>query len=102
MLKRNLLFVSAMAVIVAVAWAQQQEAKHVPAKPTSAASGEEMFNSYCAVCHGKDGTGGRASGPGAEDAASRPYHFGPEERREIFLKPCFRRHSGRHHAFRAW
>lgn len=36
--------------------------KHVPARPTSAASGKEMFASYCAVCHGRDGKGG---GPAA-------------------------------------
>jgi mono/diheme cytochrome c family protein len=36
--------------------------KHVPVKPTSAASGQEMFKSYCAVCHGTDGKGG---GPAA-------------------------------------
>jgi mono/diheme cytochrome c family protein len=31
--------------------------KHVPVKPTSPASGEEMYVNYCAVCHGKDGRG---------------------------------------------
>lgn len=36
--------------------------KHVPVKQTSAASGEEMYLNYCAVCHGKDGKGG---GPAA-------------------------------------
>jgi len=36
--------------------------KHVPVKPTSAASGEEMYITYCAVCHGKDGKG---DGPAA-------------------------------------
>ena len=45
--------------------AQEQPAKtikHVPIKPTSAASGQEMYQSYCAVCHGTDGKGG---GPAA-------------------------------------
>lgn len=36
--------------------------KHVPVKNTSAASGKEMYVSYCAVCHGTDGKGG---GPAA-------------------------------------
>jgi len=42
---------------------QQKEIKHVPAKPISPASGQEMYTAYCAVCHGKDGRGG---GPAAE------------------------------------
>ena len=36
--------------------------QHVPVKQTSAASGKEMYNTYCAVCHGTDGKGG---GPAA-------------------------------------
>ncbi len=43
-------------------WAQEKTIKHVTAKPTSAASGKEMFTSYCASCHGTDGKGG---GPAA-------------------------------------
>ena len=31
---------------------------HVPVKQTSAASGKEMYTTYCAVCHGTDGKGG--------------------------------------------
>jgi len=42
---------------------QQQQIKRIPAKPTSPASGQEMYTSYCAVCHGTDGRGG---GPAAE------------------------------------
>ena len=52
--------------IAMLAGAQEQAqkvVKHVPVKPTSAASGEQMFNTYCAVCHGKDGKG---NGPAAE------------------------------------
>lgn len=36
--------------------------QHVPIKRTSSASGKEMYTSYCAVCHGKDGKG---DGPAA-------------------------------------
>lgn len=59
------------AVIVAVAMlamaqqpapSQEKEIKHVPVKQTNASSGKEMFNSYCAVCHGVDGKG---AGPAA-------------------------------------
>lgn len=44
------------------AWTQDKVVKHVPVKPTSAASGKEMFTSYCATCHGTDGKG---NGPAA-------------------------------------
>jgi mono/diheme cytochrome c family protein len=59
----------AVFALLAVAQQAQQTApgtekviKHVPVKPTNAASGEEMYVNYCAVCHGKDGKGG---GPAA-------------------------------------
>jgi mono/diheme cytochrome c family protein len=43
--------------------------KHVPVKPTSAASGQEMYETYCAVCHGKDLKG---AGPAAEALKTAP------------------------------
>ncbi len=43
--------------------------KHSPAAPTSAASGKEMFNSYCASCHGTDAKG---NGPAAAALKSTP------------------------------
>ena len=42
---------------------QQTQIKHVPVRPTSPASAQEMYTAYCAVCHGKDGKG---NGPAAE------------------------------------
>jgi mono/diheme cytochrome c family protein len=39
-----------------------QTIKTVPPTPTSPTSGKEMFNEYCAVCHGQDAKGG---GPAA-------------------------------------
>src|ERR1035437_2734444 len=47
----------------AVGESQQREIKYAPVKPTSPASGQEMYTTYCAVCHGKDGKG---NGPAAE------------------------------------
>jgi len=40
----------------------EKEIKHVPIKSTSPASGVDMYQTYCAVCHGKDG---RGEGPAA-------------------------------------
>jgi len=40
----------------------QKVIEHVPIKSTSAASGKEMYTTYCAVCHGTEGKGG---GPAA-------------------------------------
>lgn len=47
------------------AWGEspQKEIKYVPVKPTSPASGQEMYTAYCAVCHGREGLG---NGPAAE------------------------------------
>ena len=42
----------------------QKTIKKAPIPVTSVASGEEMFNTYCAVCHGKDGKG---DGPAASE-----------------------------------
>jgi len=42
--------------------AQKKEVKKQPVKMTSAASGGEMFASYCAPCHGRSGKG---DGPAA-------------------------------------
>jgi len=56
----------AVIALVTMTWAQdstKREIKHVPIKPTSAASGQQMYRAYCAVCHGIDGKG---KGPAAE------------------------------------
>ena len=48
----------------ALTTAQQSQSaiKKGPIQKTSAPSGEDMFNTYCAVCHGKDAKG---NGPAA-------------------------------------
>jgi mono/diheme cytochrome c family protein len=43
--------------------------KKEPIPVTSGASGEEMFNTYCAVCHGK---GGKGDGPAASEFKTVP------------------------------
>ena len=46
--------------------AQDQSAptvKHVPITKASPTSGKEMFNTYCAVCHGKDAKGDGPAAP---------------------------------------
>src|SRR5437870_5993604 len=70
MFKRNMLLLAAVLIgFVVFGIAQQKEIKHVPVKPTSAASGPEMYNTYCAVCHGRDG---RGAGPAAEALKAAP------------------------------
>jgi mono/diheme cytochrome c family protein len=46
-----------------------QEIKKVPIQPTPATSGKEMYNQYCAVCHG---TGGKGDGPAADALKKKP------------------------------
>jgi len=75
---RLMKFISLVLVVVtisALAVAQQApaqtspEVKHVPITSTPSNSGKEMFNSYCAVCHGTDGKG---AGPAASAMKTPP------------------------------
>jgi len=67
--------VVALAMLFAVAIAQQaapsqgKVVKHVPIRNTPSNSGNEMYNNYCAVCHGTDGKGG---GPAAAALKTPP------------------------------
>lgn len=45
-----------------VGFAQEKQIKEEPIKHTSPASGQQMFQAYCAVCHGNTGEG---NGPAA-------------------------------------
>ena len=68
-------FVIILVTISAFAVAQQAPAqsgptvKHVPITSAPSNSGKEMFNSYCAVCHGKDAKG---NGPAASAMKTSP------------------------------
>jgi mono/diheme cytochrome c family protein len=70
----GLVFFAAFAL---TAWSQEQSAgssqkktiEKVPIKHTSAASGQEMYMSYCAACHGKEGKG---DGPAASALKEPP------------------------------
>lgn len=75
---RVMKFISLAVILVAVStFVVAQEApaqtaptvKHVPISNTPSNSGKEMFNSYCAVCHGKDGKG---AGPAASALKTTP------------------------------
>src|SRR5271167_4434483 len=59
---RVALLLVAGAVMFSSAQDQKPEIKHAPAPQTSPASGKQMFNAYCAACHGKDAKG---DGPAA-------------------------------------
>ena len=66
----------ALAMLLTFAIAQQSApaqsapvVKHVPITQASPYSGKEMFDSYCAVCHGKDGKG---AGPAATAMKTPP------------------------------
>ena len=62
MLSRVTLTAFALAVTV-VSSGFAQTIKTVPPTPTSPTSGKEMFNEYCAVCHGQDAKGGGPAAP---------------------------------------
>jgi mono/diheme cytochrome c family protein len=58
MLTRVIVVIFTLVVGFAIMGAEQPTIKRVQPTPTSPASGKEMFTTYCAVCHGKDGKGG--------------------------------------------
>lgn len=62
-------FVAALLATASFGMAQTNQIKQVPIKPTSAASGKQMYSTYCAVCHGADG---RGNGPAASAMKTPP------------------------------
>jgi mono/diheme cytochrome c family protein len=49
--------------------AQEKEIRKVPLQPTSMSSGQEMFKTYCATCHG---VGGKGDGPASSALKKAP------------------------------
>jgi mono/diheme cytochrome c family protein len=71
--KLILLFIASYVFMCSAAAAQEQPQnktiEHTTVKATSAASGVEMYKTYCAVCHGVEGKG---DGPAASALKARP------------------------------
>ena len=71
--KLILLFIASYVFMCSAAAAQEQPQnktiEHTTVKSTSAASGVEMYKTYCAVCHGVEGKG---DGPAASALKARP------------------------------
>ena len=66
-MKRMLVAVVMLAMSAGAA--QAQTVKREAIKPTAASDAGKMFDSYCAVCHGKDGKG---TGPAAKALTKAP------------------------------
>jgi len=65
----TLAILSSMAAVCVLSAQNSPTINKVPVRPSSPASGKEMFVEYCAVCHGKDGKG---SGPAASALKKAP------------------------------
>jgi mono/diheme cytochrome c family protein len=73
---RFMKFITLIALVVTISAftaaqnaAQTPVLKHVPITKTPSNSGKQMFNSYCAVCHGTDAKG---NGPAASALKTPP------------------------------
>jgi mono/diheme cytochrome c family protein len=64
-----LVAVAFSSVTFGLAQEKEKTVKKAPIQDVSPASGEEMFKSYCAACHGKDAKG---AGPATVDLKSTP------------------------------
>jgi mono/diheme cytochrome c family protein len=63
LIRHIVLLVGFMLCVAVFSEPQQKQIKYVPIQPTSPASGQNMYTTYCAVCHGVDAKG---SGPAAD------------------------------------
>lgn len=62
------LWILAPCLAAAVLMQAQTKIRQTPISPTSPASGEQMFMTYCASCHGKDGKGTGPAAPALKKA----------------------------------
>jgi mono/diheme cytochrome c family protein len=62
-MSRFAILAAVLVALVAGAAASDKTIKRVTTVPTSPASGQQMFNEYCAVCHGADAKGGGPAAP---------------------------------------
>jgi len=69
LLTMGLLAAGVLALFAVSSTAQEKKLKKEPVKVTSPASGQEMFTSYCAACHGQDAKG---DGPAAAALKTAP------------------------------
>jgi len=67
---RLVLFLSSLPLLAVFAYAQdtKPQIERVPAPATSAASGKEMFKSYCSSCHGPTAKGDGPAAPALKAA----------------------------------
>jgi len=66
---KRVLAAAAVLLAFAVTASAQPKVQQAPIKPTPASDAAGMFQSYCAVCHGKDAKG---SGPAATALTKAP------------------------------
>ena len=54
--------------LLAISQQTTPKIKPVPIQPTSVTSGQQMYGTYCAVCHGRDGKGMGPAAPALKNA----------------------------------
>ncbi|MGA8150650.1 MAG: c-type cytochrome [Terriglobales bacterium] len=68
-MRSSILVIAMLCSGLATSAAQTSVIHQVPIKPTSWASGQRMFQEYCAACHGQNAAGG---GPAASACTVQP------------------------------
>ena len=69
MVRHVLIAIAALSLSAGAAYAQQPQVKQGTIKQVPASDARAMFDTYCAVCHGKTGVG---DGPAAKALAKAP------------------------------